>query len=412
AGEFVSVEQLSDHFSRPDLVARRLDDDVADDLRQALADIGDVRQMLAAGLPPKLALRSPAESQQVERDFILRFDIKPRNGGVGRIIYRVNGVVVGNPTAKPADIPAPYHRPFTLLPGRNVISATIYNEKGTVESKPIQSIVHVEADTRQPTLHILALGVADYRDRALQLKFAANDATAMVEALRQQGHSLFKSVQVTRLVDRQATLDGIHTAFRELAAQVQAHDVFVLFLSGHGITVDGQYHFIPADVIYTNRKALQAGSVDQRRLQTWLGAIKAQKSLVLLDTCYAGAFRMATSGALPIFAMTKGLEEKSAIDKLMRATGRAVIAASTERQFALEGYKGHGVFTYALLQGLRGAADTPNARGQRDGYITIDELADYVLDAVPELTMRKWGYEQFPMRQVEGKSFPIVRARP
>ncbi len=125
--------------------------------------------MLAAGLPPKLALRSPAESRQVERDFILRFDIKPRNGGVGRIIYRVNGVVVGNPTAKPADIPAPYRRPFTLLPGRNVISATIYNEQGTVESTPIQAIVHVEADTRQPTLHILARGIADNRARALQL---------------------------------------------------------------------------------------------------------------------------------------------------------------------------------------------------------------------------------------------------
>ncbi len=251
--------------------------------------------------------------------------------------------------------------------------------------------MHVEADTRQPTLHILALGVADYRDRALQLKFAANDATAMVETLRQQSHSLFKSVQVIRLVNRQATLDGIHTAFRELAAQVQAHDVFVLFLSGHGITVDGQYHFIPADLIYTNRKALRAGSVDQRRLQTWLGAIKAQKSLVLLDTCQAGSFRMAASSALSTFAMAKGLEEKSAIDKLMRATGRAVIAASTERQFALEGYKGHGVFTYALLQGLRGAADTPNARGQRDGYISIDVLANFVLDAGPELTRRKWG---------------------
>jgi uncharacterized caspase-like protein len=101
----------------------------------------------------------------------------------------------------------------------------------------------------------------------------------------------------------------------------------------------------------------------------------------------------------------RGLAEKGAIDKLMRATGRAVIAASTERQFALEGHGGHGVFTYALVQGLHGEAD---AQGDRDGEITVDELAAYVAREVPQITLKKWGYEQFPMRQFGGRPFPIA----
>jgi hypothetical protein len=44
------------------------------------------------------------------------------------------------------------------------------------------------------------------------------------------------------------------------------------------------------------------------------------------------------------------MAEKTAISKLIRATGRATIVAATEEQMALEGVKGHGAFTYVLLQ--------------------------------------------------------------
>jgi hypothetical protein len=35
----------------------------------------------------------------------------------------------------------------------------------------------------------------------------------------------------------------------------------ILYLAGHGMTLDGEYHFIPAGVIYENKQALRAGSV-------------------------------------------------------------------------------------------------------------------------------------------------------
>ena len=206
------------------------------------------------------------------------------------------------------------------------------------------------------------------------------------------------------LLDRDVTLGKLEATFRDLAGKVQAQDVFILYLAGHGMTLDGEYHFIPADVIYENALALRAGSVQQERLQRWLSAIPAQKSLVLLDTCASGAFVTALSGTVTQLASVRGLSEKGAIDKLMRATGRAVIAASTEQQFALEGHSGHGVFTYALLEGLGGKADI---EGDGDGAITVDELSAYVAKEVPRITLQKWGYEQFPMRQVGGMPFSI-----
>ena len=405
AGEFVTVEQLYRLYSRPELVARRLEEGIDAELQAALARIGDVRQVLAGGLPPTLELLSPPESEQRTRDFTLQVKIAPTTGGVGRVVYRVNGVVVGDLTARPVDISVPYHRrPFTLAPGRNVVSVTAFNAQNTVESTPVETVVHVQADERRPALYVLALGVSDYRDQALKLRYAADDARAMVDTLRRQGQRLFTIVEVPPLLDRDVTFGKLEAAFRDLAGKVQPDDVFVLYLAGHGMTMDGEYHFIPADVIYENAPALRAGSVQQEQLQRWLGAIKAQKSLVLLDTCASGAFVTAMSGTVTQLAAARDLSEKGAIDKLMRATGRAVIAASTERQFALEGHSGHGVFTYALLQGLRGEAD---AQGDRDGAITVDELSAYVAKEVPRITLQKWNYEQFPMRQFGGLPFPI-----
>jgi uncharacterized caspase-like protein len=55
---------------------------------------------------------------------------------------------------------------------------------------------------------------------------------------------------------------------------------------------------------------------------------------------------------------------------------------------------GRGVFTYYLLEGLRGAADG-------DGIITVDEAYGYVSVAVPRAT----GQEQHPVKKgtVEGR---------
>jgi uncharacterized caspase-like protein len=85
----------------------------------------------------------------------------------------------------------------------------------------------------------------------------------------------------------------------------------------------------------------------------------------------------------------------------MRATGRAVLAATADDNMALEGYEQHGVFTYALLEGLKNADTNHNAQ------IEIGELADYVEAKVPEITLKKWGYEQFPMRDLQGMSFAV-----
>ncbi len=145
--------------------------------------------------------------------------------------------------------------------------------------------------------------------------------------------------------------------------------------------------------MYENDEVLRSGSLSQARLEDLLARIPAQKSLVILDTCDSGAFTLAA----------RSMQTKAAIGRLMHTTGRAVLASSSSNQMALEGYKGHGFFTYALLQGLRGEADRNG-----DRQIGIGELANFVSDEVPRLTKENGYYEQFPMRLMRGHSFPIA----
>ena len=119
-----------------------------------------------------------------------------------------------------------------------------------------------------------------------------------------------------------------------------------------------------------------------------LSNITALKSLVLLDTCNSGSFVEANM-------------QKTTTNRLARATGRATISASSKSQVALEGYKGHGVFTYTLIEALKGKGYN------NDSKITINELNDYVEETLPNRTSKKWGYRQIPQSSMYGVDFNI-----
>ncbi len=98
----------------------------------------------------------------------------------------------------------------------------------------------------------------------------------------------------------------------------------------------------------------------------------------------------------------RGAAEENALAQLQRSAGIALFSASTDQQFANEVKDpGHGLFTWALMQGLKGEAAT------KDGKITASSLKAYIDDAVPLLAQKYWGSEQFPLAKVSGQDFPV-----
>jgi WD40 repeat protein len=401
AADYVSVAQVGDLFYRPDLVAKRIQGGFEQEIQAELARIGSIDEVIASGLPPLVTILSKGDIRINKRDFTLNFSLEDKGGGVGRIEYRVNGAVVAHTEAaravdfltrrRPGKIP----KELTLSHGKNTIEVIARNKRGNIAGKPVQITVEVDDPLKDaPSLYVLAVGISDYRDQALQLKFAHKDAQDIASELELRGKGLFRGIHVTPLLNDDATTAAIKNAFESLSKTVKTSDVFVLCLMGHGMAIEGNYHFIPWEAVYENIESLKEASISHEKIESLLEKIPALKSLIVLDTCYAGL----------LAEQSRGMVEKTAIERLMRSTGRAFLAATSKTQYAIEGYKKHGVFTYALLEGLKGKADRP---GEGKGVIRIDELGEFVRWEVPKITKEKWGFEQIPMRRLTGDSFEI-----
>ncbi|MBK7939124.1 MAG: hypothetical protein IPJ82_19510 [Lewinellaceae bacterium] len=114
----------------------------------------------------------------------------------------------------------------------------------------------------------------------------------------------------------------------------------------------------------------------------------------MLDACQsAGALNDAAS---------RGAAEEKAIAQLARSTGTHWLTASGSEQFAGEFTQlGHGVYTYCLLEGLSGSADSG------DGKITVKELDAYLQSQVPEVSQKYKGTPQYPASYGFGNDFPL-----
>jgi WD40 repeat protein len=476
---YVAVDQLYDRFYRPDLIHTKLHGDPKK-LWQKEGATTDVKTTLAGGLPPQVTFVTPAtDTTVVERDPEMHVTVTDQGGGIGKVVWKIDGVTVAVdsgrniPQSASTDPEITLKKHFDLTAGKNLVEVIAYNRHNDVASPPAVVSLTLAAPAappiallptppttappvspptttppstssptpappavavapspspaplpappataalpaspatgatsaaskpRRPALHLLVVGINLYRDRALRLRYAVADSQALVTALRAMATPLFREITVTKLVDDRATFSGFESAFREVTSTIAPQDVFVLYLAGHGLTVDGRYYFLPQDFRYSGDESVRQGAINHDHLQHWLARISARKSLILIDTCESGSFSQS-------LALMRGMTEKTAIAKLTRATGRATIVAATADQPAAEGYKGHGVFTYVLLQALRHA---DSISGNRDGYTGLFELAAYVNEQVPVITMQAFGFEQIPQVYLLGTDFPISVAR-
>jgi len=402
-----SIDQFYDALYRPDLVRAKLHGDPERIVADANAKI-NLASLLTQGSAPRITFVSPKESSIKKRNVEVELDVLDQGGGIGKVVWKINGVTISvedqgrgmevKKLVTTSTEPVRIWKLLTLSPGANVIEVIAYNAGGGIASKPARlSVILKDAISEKPALYVLAVGINRYRDKALWLKYAVPDAKDFVASIGNAGKTVFTDIHFKEIHDSVATLNGIKTAFITLSKQIKTNDVFVLYLAGHGITLDGRYHFLPVDFRYYNEDSVRGKAINQDHLQEWMGCVKAQKSLVLLDTCNSGSYVQAQ-------VVARGLAEKTAIDKLTRATGRATIAGSSDSQVAFEGYEGHGVFTYVLLEALQ-QADT--RYGNRDGVTSTGEIASYVNERVPEITYKKWGYEQVPQVNLHGREFPI-----
>lgn len=400
--QFIGVDKLYDQFYRPDLVMAKFQGKDISEYARAV----DVNRLLSTNtLPPAVRMISTSGSTPV-RDMTIKGEICNQGGGSGDVTLSLNGMPivfdaggrslqVKGKSAKPACME--FEHMVTLNRGKNHIALMAKNKANTIESNRAEvNITCHSGDKEKPDLYMLVVAVNKYRDGDLRLRYPIADANDLVKSIQAGGKRLFGQVVVKTVYDDAATRAGMERAFRDVGSKTKRDDVFVLFLAGHGITYekDGNYYFLPVDFRFTGEEAIQKQGISKDDLMRNLAHIQAMKSLLLLDTCNSGSFAEAVA--------SRNIVEKTAVARLSKATGRSTIVASSKDKAALEGYEGHGVFTYTILQGMSGAAK------DREGKVTVNGLATYVEETLPKLTYKKWGYEQIPQKSLQGMDFPLA----
>lgn len=415
--EFVTIGQHAKNLQRPNYIAQILSASQDESKGQRIllevaarlifgkdSPIGKVfvAYMIAAHERMPAVKLLDIQPTRKPGEYELKLSVDYRKGQPGKLLLSVDDGPPSEISGRRPGSLGGFDTVFVKLPpGPHNVRLTASDAIGTSSAPDDPAAVRrvdVPAYEATPRLFMLAVGIHDYQDPTLNpgVAYAAADALAVAERFREQGAKFYDQVVVRELRDSQATGPAIREAMAALAAQADINDVFVLYLAGHGFADNDEYHFVPWDDVKTGEQEFRKRSLDETTLVDMLRQIKANKSLVLLDSCASGAFNLGRGGG-----------EKDAVGRWAKLSGRAIIAATDSMANpAREGdaVQGHGHFTYALLEGLKGAAD----RGpEPNGTIEVSELADYIQDRLPKIA-EQHGQRQFPYQELLQHSFTIL----
>ena len=243
----------------------------------------------------------------------------------------------------------------------------------------------VSDSVASPFRHSIAvvIGIDQYGQGIPPLRTAVNDARRVGEIL-----GAHHGYEVIALLDADATRAAIVTLLKEtLPARVGPDDRVCLYFAGHGVAVDGQDgpngYLLPADA----SRADDASFLHMPLVHDAIVALPCRHMLVILDSCFAGAFRW--SGTRSVSALPAVIHQER-YERFVRDPAWQVITSAAQDQEALDqlrtgtlggrdGDGEHSPFALALFEALEGKGDVVPAGGG-DGLITATELYLYIED--------------------------------
>jgi hypothetical protein len=370
--------------------------------------------------PLTIAVRHPADGARVSEPQTVVAAVVTSSRGVGSVIVTLNGTEVLRQAESKPQGSVVVTAPVTLREGANTIVLTARETDGTLRQE-VRTVTLDRAAVAAPPpavpvsreAYAVVIGVGRYEHRTIpSLKYAVADAESMYKVLIETAG--FKKDHVLLLTDRterKPTLRNMKYALGTfLARAAQKDDMVIVYFAGHGapeidprgLERDGlAKYLIPSDA---DPDDLFSTALPMDDLQTIFGRIEAERVVVFLDACYSGA----AGGRTFASRRTRSAAvDDLFLERLTRSKGRAIVTASRPAELSVELPElGHGIFTYYLTEGLRGAGDL-----NRDGIVSLQELYEYVEQQVVRKS-RAVGGNQHPMMKGELEGvLPLTKVR-
>ncbi|MBO3460731.1 caspase family protein [Aetokthonos hydrillicola Thurmond2011] len=260
--------------------------------------------------------------------------------------------------------------------------------------------------------YAIIIGINKYQNGIRELETAVPDALKLAEIIQQQHRGLKpeyqaqNKYQVQLILNQRATLNNFQRLIQDFKkaqilfdkknVTVTEDDRIFFYFAGHGIAKDALDsqdgpvgYLIPQDAKLDDDSTY----LPMQDLHDALNALPCRHMLVILDCCFAGAFRW-TSVQRDIEPKLKVYKER--YDRFISDRAWQVITSAADDQKALDslGYRGkvidqneiHSPFATALFDALRGGRSQKSADLNQDTIITATELYLYLRDKVEVLT--------------------------
>lgn len=234
----------------------------------------------------------------------------------------------------------------------------------------------------------LVIGISKFQN-VDWLGFAARDAESFAEVLKDPSIGRFPSDQVIQLTNEQATTSNIKASLNEISRKAQPQDVVVFYISTHGSPRDVDlrqvsYLYTYDTVAKTHDQVFGTALPMVDVSQIISTRCRAQRTVVLFDTCHSGAGVNAQSLTTAEF------------NRLTAGAGRYVISSCADQERSYE-EGGHGFFTSSVLDALK----------ERGGCIRIKDLFERVQKEVSSRA-KSVGKNQHPVMAKSDDATEIV----
>ena len=268
----------------------------------------------------------------------------------------------------------------------SIVATDMYRNSSTVTLKVRREVPLAREEKPPPQVEAFqghqvwaaVVGISEYQSSAIRsLRYADRDAESFYQYLitpLDAGGRGVSQANIRKLINKEATKVNIEEAIKDFMKNAIDEDVVVIYFAGHGIP-DPDRPDVPYLLSYDSDLSRPgATAVRMQEVQDAIRYyIKAKKVVVFADACHSAGVggNIAMRGQATSELVNKFLEE------IARA-GNSVLtfSASESSEFSQESPQwggGHGVFTYYLLEGLKGKANV-----DADPIVRLGELVDFV----------------------------------
>ncbi|KAF0156944.1 MAG: wd40 repeat subgroup [Syntrophaceae bacterium] len=284
-------------------------------------------------------------------------------------------------------------REIDAIAGENEVSVSAFNAGNTVQSYMKTLKFNSGIKSEAPHLYIFSIGIDQYKDSSINLKYAVKDARELEAKIKTQSATLYQpqNIHYSLVTDQEANKTNIINKINALANTIKPQDSFILFVAGHGVLLQNQYYMLTHDF---NGQVNDTNMISSNEIVEMSKKIRSLSQLLIFDTCHAGGVDTIISGLYD-----------ARMSVLAKKMGLHIYASANDKQAAMDGYKGNGLFTYTLLDGLN---NNKEADKYKDGKVSIVGLGEYTRKMTTTIS-KEIGHSQTPLIINFGKDSPIYK---